>query len=242
MATPHQCINWLFGRGISIACNLSWSVPTEWHTLPREDQIARITNVLRDEMDRPDVDCSVIENLLELLKKHTATGWSSRFITTNWDYLLQRKIMSLGLSVRPPWLANSQVFHLNGTVESLPNNEHRSPFLLERDSAAQRTSTTEANIAFNQMMWDRMFVVVGMSFECEIDKFLLSSLSSVEDELPIGESDWIVVNPDLAALKASCARINSALPHATVRGVHTKFASWLDGKLPELQAYGVIAF
>lgn len=150
--------------------------------------------------------------------------------------------MSLDLEVKPQWLSNSHVFHLNGTVDNKFTNEHSSPFLLEQDLATQRTLSTEANKAFNHMMWDRKFVVVGMSFECETDKFLLSSLSHVADDLPIGESDWIVVNPNQVALTASCDRLKSALPRATVRGVQTTFSSWLAAQLPELKTCGAIAF
>lgn len=242
MTSPHQSVHWLFGRGLSIGCNLSWAVPAEWNALPREDQINRIKEALRKEMAHSSVDSSVIKSLLGLLGQYTTSNWSNLFITTNWDYLLQREILSLDLSVKPPWLSNSHVFHLNGTIEELQNNEHRSPFVLEQDSAAQRIGTTEGDIAFNHMAWNRMFVVVGMSFECEIDKFLLTSLSLIEDDMPIGESEWVVVNPDSASLKASCARLQSALPRSKINSVQAPLSCWLEAKLPELQKCGAIAF
>ena len=130
MAIPAQRVDWLFGRGLSIGCDLSWSVPVEWRTLAREEQIARIKAALRDDMGQASVDCSVIRSLLGLLERHTVPRWRHLFITTNWDYLLQREMPALGLTVQPPWFANTHVFHLNGTVEDLANNAHRSPFLL----------------------------------------------------------------------------------------------------------------
>jgi len=139
-------------------------------------------------------------------------------------------------------MANSHVFHLNGTVEELEDNPSRSPFLLEEDPASQRCFTPEANIVYNQMLWDRTFIVVGMSFECDTDKFLLSALSRAEDHLPIGESVWVVVNRNQNALDVSGARIAKALPRATVKGVHSDFDAWQESGMKELRHCGAIAF
>ena len=225
-----------------MACNLHWSVPSEWQTLPRDEKIERIKSQLRNEMDLPTIDTVVIKRFLEMLSEYTTQSWRSRFITTNWDYLLQREIQFLNLEMQPPWMANSHVFHLNGTVEELEDNSNRSPFLLEEDPPSQRCFTPEANIAYNQILWDRTFVVVGMSFECDTDKFLLSALNRAEDEMPIGESDWVVVNQNKNALDISCARIKKALPRATVKKVCSDFNSWLKSGMNELRECGAIAF
>ena len=239
-----KCVNWLFGRGLSIGCNLPWTVPVDWKGLAREEIIDRIKGQLREEMNRASVDCAIIRSLLGLLATHTNNGWRHRFITTNWDYLLQREILNLGLTVLPSWLANSHVFHLNGTVEDLRDNSHRSPFLLEEDSGTQRVQTPEANMVYNQMIWDRYFVVVGMSFECETDRFLLRALGRVQDDLPIGESSWIVVNPDQTALDSSCQRLKKVLPHAlvSVSPVRASLREWLQCNTQELKEWGTIAF
>jgi len=241
MAQSSGCVNWFFGRGLSMACNLSWSVPTEWQNLPREEKIDRIKTELREKMDRPSVDSTVIQQLLDTLGKHTAHNWRHRFITTNWDYLLQREIQLLGLGALPDWMVNSHVYHLNGTVEELEDNSNRSPFLLEEDPAAKRCFTPEADSAYEFMLWDRTFVVVGMSFECDTDKFLLSAISRFENSSPIGESIWIVVNRDPQAVELSCSRIANTLPHAAVKGVCASFDDWLNGGLQELQQCGAIA-
>jgi hypothetical protein len=217
-------------------------VPDEWRHVPREEKIELIREALRKEMNTAQVDCSIIHDLLELLGRHTSLSFRHRFITTNWDYLLQRKILQLKLEVLPPWMDNNHVFHLNGTVEELMDNSHRSRFLLEEDPADQRHSTVEGDVVFNKMIWDRTFVVVGMSFECQTDKFLMTSLGSVKDDMPIGESLWIVVNPDKDALRISCARISEKLPHATVVGVRKTLAKWIDDRFPELQTRGVFVF
>ena len=210
--------------------------------LPRTEKIERIKSTLRYEMALPTVNNAVIKRFFDVLSTHTAPNWQNRFITTNWDYLLQQEIQSMDLEVLPPWMANSHVFHLNGTVEELEDNSYRSPFLLEEDPASQRCFTPEANIVFNKILWDRAFAVVGMSFECETDKFLLSALNRAEDDLPIGESIWVVVNGNRKALDASCARIAKALPRATVKGIDTDFDKWLRCGMMELQDCGAIVF
>lgn len=240
--TGSECVNWLCGRGLSIACSLPWSVPVEWTELVREEKIDRIKAALQEEMSKPTVDCTIIRFLLQFLATHTNKGWHHRFITTNWDYLLQREILGLGLTVQPSWLANCHVFHLNGTVENLPDNSNRSPFLLEEDLGTQRVETPEANIVYNKMIWDRAFVVVGMSFECDTDRFLLRALGRVEDNLPIGESLWTIVNPDRVALDRTCRRIEGVLPCASVTPVRAKLSDWLQSGAQELREWGTLAF
>jgi len=233
-------INWLFGRGLSIACNLAWTVPPDIQNTPREEKINRIKELLRQEMASEIVDTSLIRRFLQFLADQTAPNWRNKFITTNWDYLLQREILALNLNEQPNWLANSHVFHLNGTVEELEDNANRSPFLLEEDPENVRCVTPEANIIYNQMIWDRVFVVVGMSFECDTDKFLLNALGRVEDDLPIGESTWIVVNRNNITLEQSCQRIKQCLPRSILKCVHSDINDWVESKFPELQECGVI--
>lgn len=69
-----QCIDWLFGRGLSIGCGLPWVVPPKWQGLPREVKIERIKAALRYEMDQSYVDCQIIRELLTLLEHHTMPG------------------------------------------------------------------------------------------------------------------------------------------------------------------------
>lgn len=242
MSEGSRRVDWFFGRGLSIGCRLGWSVLPEWRQLPRDEQIRSIKTALLAEMDGPSIDCSDIHNLLRMLSENTVAPWRHLFLTTNWDYLLQREVLALGHTIQPEWSAETHVYHLNGTVEVLPNNQHRSPFLLETDLSEQRTSSMEANVAFEKIAWNKTFVVVGMSFECEGDKFLLRSLARVQDDLPICESEWIIINPDEAALATVVNRIQRALPRSTVREVASTFRSWLNAKAPELQANGVLAF
>ncbi len=208
--------------------------------MSRGEKIELIKQVLAEEMDRPSVDCTPIHQFLDVLGRNTSASWRHMFITTNWDYLLQREILALRLKAVPPWLANSHVYHLNGTVEKLLDNTRRSPFLLEEDQSSERCFTPEANVAYNFMIVHRMFVVVGMSFECETDRFLLKGLSRVEDDMPIGDSVWFVVNPDQRTLDRSCSAIQKALPRAEVKGLCKTFSDWIGEGMSELQQCGVI--
>lgn len=85
-------------------------------------------------------------------------------------------------------------------------------------------------------------MVVGMSFECDVDKYLLNTLNRVEDDLPVGESFWIVLNPDAKALSATCARLQDALPRAKIVDSVATFRAWLDAGVPELRSRGAVAF
>ena len=235
-------VDWFFGRGLSISCGLDWSVPPEWSLRHREDVISQIKLAIPIEMSSPRIHTGDIKLFLSILANKTVSPWQHQFHTTNWDYLLQREIFELNLTVQPPWCAETHVYHLNGTVEQALDNGHRSEFVLESDPPSARTATTEGNIAFNRFIWNRTFVVVGMSFECEVDKYLLKSIRNVQDDLPLGESNWYILNPDEIVLANTADRIRAALPRAKVISLHTKFRDWLDAELPELQACDALAF
>ena len=111
--------------------------------------------------------------------------------------------------------------------------------MLEDDSGTGRAETTEANYAFNYLIWERTFVVVGMSFECDTDKYLLRQLNKVEDWMPIGEGRWITVNPCGKTLESTCSRIHEALPAAHVVPVKSTFVEWRNEGYPGLRATGV---
>jgi len=227
---------WLFGRGLSIECGVSWVEPPEWKPLAREERVGRIEKALRAAMDAPKVDTFAIRRFLDYLGREVGAGYL--LLTTNWDFLLQREI---DVAFSAPWPKIKGVFHLNGTVEdrlyanrsrSLPR---RTPLLLEDDPAERRVQTIEGNWAFNLMIWEKVFVVVGMSFECQTDKFLLHHLSEVQDDLPIGESLWVIVNPDRASLDAVSSRILKVLPGAKVNSVCSTFSRWQDEGFPGLE-------
>jgi hypothetical protein len=193
-------------------------------------------------MSSQHIDTSDLRRLLDLLANHTVAPWRHQFHTTNWDFLLQREILSLGLTVLPPWCAQTHVYHLNGTVEELPDNSRRSKFVLESDPPNERVATFEGDNAFNKFIHSNTFVVVGMSFECDVDRYLLSRLRQVEDQLPIGDSHWIVVNPDDNACMTTCERLQKALPGAKITANSSTFRVWVLDGVPELQSCGAVAF
>lgn len=220
-------------------CGLSWGEPNKWLEWEREKRVSSIKKAITDEMDKPYVKTNVYKQFLDKIGSDSVESWRHVFITTNWDYLLQREIFNLNLKVLPTWLDSSHVFHVNGTVELLKDNSQRSPFLLEDDLPEQRTRTHEANRAYNSMLWGDLFVVIGMSFECQIDKFLLHAINNAEDEMPIGESFWIIVNPDETTLNESACRIEKALPRGSIAKIQKKFSEWIVDGMPELVAHGV---
>lgn len=234
-------VDWFFGRGLSIGCGLHWSVPDEWVELGRPTLVSRIVEAIRLEMSKPEIDASDIRKFLAFIAAGTNEPWQHQFHTTNWDFLLQREISTLDLQVQPTWLANTHVYHLNGTVEDLPDNQNRSPIVLETDSAQDRTWSIESEVAFSKIMWNTTFVMVGISFECEVDKFILTSLNRVQDDLPIGDSTWILINPNSSALRDSSVRIQAALPCAKLITVKSTFGKWLSLGMPELACLGIVA-
>jgi len=233
-----NCVNWLFGRGASVASGLNWTVPKEWERYDREILISKIREILPIEMQK--ASTAVYKKFLSLLSRKTRSGLKHRLITTNWDFLLQKAIDEQGFKQLPVWLDDSWVFHFNGTVENLPDNSHRSPFLLESDPASQRVASVEANEAYNRLIWDFRFVVVGMSFECQIDKGLLAALNKVEDDLPIGFSEWIFVNSNQNALKQVEQNIKIALPKCKTVKVQAYFEEWVMAEMPVLKEIGVL--
>lgn len=75
-----------------------------------------------------------------------------------------------------------------------------------------------------------------------MDRFLLASLNKVEDDLPIGNSVWIVLNPDEEALKKSSSRIKSALPRSEVYFAAKTFEKWIDEGMDALRDIGAFTF
>src|SRR5688572_24443803 len=104
-----RCFTWFFGRGLSIECGLTWRVPAEWRADDRPAQIAAVKAAIRREMDAPGINTTSIRTFLTALAQRTHDSWHHRFITTNWDYLLQREVLRLPFSTLPPWLQKSHV-------------------------------------------------------------------------------------------------------------------------------------
>jgi hypothetical protein len=237
-----QCVNWIFGRGVSIGCNLTWKVPDLLNEMPRDKKIAEIKKAILKEMQSEKINTHSIKIFLKNLAEKTSDEWCHRLITTNWDCLIEKEIKALNLDFLPKWLIDSYVYHLNGTVEVHENLNFGSPFLLEEDSYLQRANTVETDQLFNSMLWGNIFFVVGMSFECETDRFLLHSLNQVQDDVPIGESIWFVLNPDPEALEVSSSRIARALPRAKVYTRCISFGDWVNEENNIMVKLGVFRF
>lgn len=159
-------------------------------------------------------------------------------MTTNWDYLLQRELDSWidanCLGYAPRFLStHGTVYHFNGSVE--PGNfQNRSPFLLETDSAEFRQSTFEANHAFNLLLWSTLVVIVGMSFECSIDRGLLGALRANEDNVPLGSALFIIVEPAIDRLDQTYSILANCFPRAGGIRIKKGFGEWVNEGMPEL--------
>lgn len=232
-------VSWLIGRGCSIAAGLTWVVPKWWRLLPRPLQIWLIVRALTAAQLGPTVRLDSHREFLHLLDLRTVAGGVHVLITTNWDGLLEMALESLWPGVHPGlWLDNMYVAHINGRVERIPNNTAGSPFLLEQDGAVMRNPTPEADKALNLILWSNVVVVVGMSFECDQDKFLLKAIKRHEDNLPVGGATWIVVNANPEDLDKTVHLIRDHLPGADVVSVPLTFEAWVQSGLPELVATG----
>ena len=237
-----RVVEWFFGRGLSIGCGLHWTVPEVWKAFSREDQCTLIRQAIQREMSARHIDTRNIELFLDTLAAKTTQGWQHRFHTTNWDYLLQREISQRfpDGAVKPWWLTSSHVYHHNGTAESPSSDPFRSELLLESDPQTARKPSRESDSAFERLVSSRLFVVVGISFECAVDRFLFKALKRVQDQLQVGESCWLVVNPSVNALKDTHAKILDALPEAAVSSRVITFGDWVQTDMQELVNFDVL--
>lgn len=239
---------WILGRGASIANGLHWAVPGEWNDdlasgrISRDEVIARIRRALNCETSKKGTHCKAYRSLVAELSERTADGWYHRFLTTNWDTLLEQELFPIAeaAGVVPAWLGmQSHVFHLNGTIEE-GASDHRSPFLLEADAADERVKTVEADKAFNELLWSKCVVVVGMSFACATDQTFLAALNAVQDDVPVGEAAIYIVNPDRSALDEVSSHIKRALPASEIIPIEKKFDAFIKGSLHQLKSIAPI--
>ena len=239
-----QDCTWLFGRGASIANGLKWEVPQDWkddliaERITREAHLRMIAERLRQEMMQIPEYSTPYTRLLDIMASSTVDQGHHRLITTNWDYLLQRDL-NIWINANSPGYAprflstHGTVYHLNGSVE--PGDfQNRSPFLLETDSASVRNKTYEANKALNYLLSSNLIVIVGMSFECDMDRGLLATLRAHEDDFPIGSALFVVVEPNRAILETTYKKFGYCFPRANGIRVNSYFAEWIDSGMPEL--------
>jgi hypothetical protein len=240
---PQDC-TWVFGRGASIANGLSWVVPQVWkddliaERVARDAHVRMITDSLREEIARVPRGATPYRRLLDFMSTKTVAEGHHRLLTTNWDYLLQRDVLDwVGTNTpgyAPRFLSTpGTVYHLNGSVER-GNFQNRSPFLLETDTPSVRKSTFEANQALNLLLWSTLVVVVGMSFECDMDRGLLATLREHEDNVPIGSALFVIVEPNKETVESTYAKLAYCFPRARGITVNKGFVEWMDSGMIEL--------
>lgn len=231
---------WIFGRGASISCGLNWAMPDKWNRLSREEIIKNVREMLPKEIDKINIGTVPYTKLLTTLAAKTIPNWKHYFMTTNWDYLLQREIQNLNFKIKPSWLADSHVFHLNGTVQNKAN-ELRGDLILETDSPKEVIRSLESKDAFIKSLWSQYFVLVGISFKYNIDKHLLYLFKKDEDNFPIGDSKWIIINKneqDLEDVSNKLCETFSDVIGAIKRC--TDFENWVE-EMSEIHEMGAIS-
>jgi len=235
--------SWLFGRGASIANGLSWLVPDKWkqdlieNRITREAHINMIIKTVRDEIQKPSVHCRTYRRLLNLMAQSTGYSNYHNLITTNWDYLLQLEVNAWIKRNQPghaPHFLGTHVYHLNGTVEP-SESINRSPFLLETYSASYRKQSYEANKAFNSLLWSSLVVIIGMSFECDSDNGLLAALHANEDNIPLGEALFVVIDPCGENLDNVGRKLSQYFPRAGQQLMNCGLDEWIDSDMLELK-------
>lgn len=241
MTSTNQSVAWLFGRGCSVACGLHWTVPNWFKVFPRKWQIYFIKIFITREMRGIKIGTGPYRDLIDLLSARTKSGWSHQFITTNWDFLLQREIDNLNLSVKPKWLLNSNVFHLNGSIEKWGDSSSRSKILLESDKHLLRNWSLEANKAYNFLIFQKIIVVAGMSFKCSVDREFLHALNSVQDDLPIGDTLWIIVNRNIEELDAIGILLRQNFPQSKIISIQNSFEVWVSQGCMQIKGLEVIS-
>ena len=93
---------WLFGVGASIACGLVVDGSGSLGEPPAGGTWRISGKPLCAEINAQAVDTSPYPELLTVLGSRTASGWRHRFVTTNWDGLLEREVNKAYPEVCPP--------------------------------------------------------------------------------------------------------------------------------------------
>lgn len=236
MGSPRKIVVWLFGRGCSVSCGLPWKVKWWYQAMPRACRVKLIKKAIRKEITRVPVGVGPYKVMLDLFLTHTDPRYCHALLTTNWDFLLQREISSFCQSAKPKWLYDSHVFHLNGSAEQWGV---RSEMLLETDPPSARKGSHEANKAYNIMLNQKLFIVIGMSFKCPTDKSFLNQLQKHEDFFPAGDATWLVVNNSQSDLLVTGRALTQRFPGCKTVLVCDTFDDWIKKKCPELFREGV---
>ena len=77
--------------------------------------------------------------------------------------------------------------------------------------------------------------MVGLSFECDIDLGLLGALRHHENDHPVGNALFIVVDPSANQLKATMIKLAYCFPRAGGIAVEKRFSDWVRSGMPELE-------
>lgn len=237
---------WIFGAGASVACKLRWDYPPSYHQLCHDSKnetlrahcISEIKATLAHAQKNPGVTTESHSTLVKKIRAFPSGKWKHRIVTTNWDLLLEREITFRISNTCPVWIVDSHVFHLNGSIEKEEESNvspllQKSDFLLPSDLPSRRRKAVESNYIFNSLLWTKKIVVVGISFECSLDKGFLGALSQCEDETRIGEATWVLINKCRSTLEQIKENILKSFRASKVISVHKGYEEWVRGTMDE---------
>lgn len=241
-----KMVYWIFGRGASISCNLTWDM-LEMSGLSRSEKITRICSSLKKAQTDPKLDVGFYHRLIDSLEIGTDDNWKHTFSTLNWDTLFERAIAERNWSALPKWLTSSLVYHWNGSIETEGTNTFVSPGLLLRSPMilpddppkSRKTRSVEGNYAFNKMGWTKALIICGVSFGNKCDDTLIHLVKWIHDELPIGECHCIVVNRSKDALERTAQYLQKYL-WRKVKCVESGIEDWIKNGCAELFDMGAI--
>ncbi|HYD58214.1 MAG TPA: hypothetical protein VEB41_15030, partial [Burkholderiales bacterium] len=107
MPASDTALAWFFGRGVAKAFGFAWRVPPEHYAAFEQGRISRrvfedrIRSALARFQEQRGLDPARLERFLDALSPDR----EHRFVTTNWNTLLDRELAARGYGV----------WHLNGS-------------------------------------------------------------------------------------------------------------------------------
>lgn len=241
---------WIFGRGMSLACKLSWDVReiAGFVSKNRTEQIKLICASLNKAQQSRVVDIGPYRRMFDLCDARTTAHFKHTFSTLNWDTLAEIAIKERRWKILPRWITGSHIFHWNGTIEEQGRDQfisnrllRRSPFILPSDEADFRKKSLEGNTAFAKMGWTHVLAICGVSFmpENKCDETLIKLIEWVHDDLPIGECHCFIINNSSEAISRTKEKLEKFLWRKIIP-ICRPLDEWVRSGCPELETVGVL--
>lgn len=205
VAMSKPVLAWLLGRGVAKALGFEWRVADEDYAayrrgaLSRPELEGRIRAALGRFQEGKALDSRRLRGFLDALPG----GWEHRFVTTNWNTLLDRALAEYRV----------EVVHLNGSLDA-----PEEPLLIEHDMHESFDKP-----GFRALLRASGCVIAGLSLRSTLDRRMLERLCSE----PTGPKRWWVVNPESRHLEGTCRVLSGC-----VERIALPFEAWVEAGLP----------